>query len=275
MSGITYDDPEVSGRLWSDQESEKVEEIKTAYSITMAKTNHGFSLYVVNIGENISSSILEHGTWDLDATNWLTKNVNESDTCLDIGMNVGYFTELMARKSGVFGRVFSFEANKELVNVYEKTIVESENDYEVTAAINLFDIGLSNETKEAYIFIPNASIDPESEKDQDLTQEGVLSLPVMLDNINNILDEITIEEIDIIRVDLKVNEEDVWDTLEKPLASSRAVMINFYNNISESFLEKILKDFNMFKIESDKEIAISSISKEINDEYVTVILRKK
>lgn len=256
MSGITYDNPEISGKLWSDKESEEVEKVETIYPITMAKTNYGFSLYVVDGDEHVGTCISKWGNWEPEATNWLIKNVQEADTCLDIGMNIGYFTEIMARATGPFGRVFSFEANKELVNVYEKTILESDNDYESTGSINLFDIGLSDETKEAYILIPNTNIGGAQVRDEDSQVEGMTSLPVMLDKIENVLDEIAIEEIDIIKMDIEGHEEKVWDTLEKPLKSCRAAIVELAPYHSEEFLNKVSSQFNMFKLVNDEEVAI-------------------
>jgi len=275
MSSIAHDNPEISGRLWSDKESEEVEKVETIYPITMAKTNYGFSLYVVDGDEHVGGNIQKLGFWEPETTNWLIKNVQETDTCLDIGMNIGYFTEIMARATGPYGRVFSFEANKELVNVYEKTILESDNDYESTGAINLFDIGLSNETKEAFILIPNTNIGGAGITDEDSTVDGMTSLPVMLDNINNIIDEITIEEIDIIKMDVEGHEEKIRDTLERPLKSCRAAIVELGPYHSEEFLNKVSSQFNMYRLVNDEEMEI--VVGDIIDapHHMNVVLRHK
>lgn len=275
MSGITYDDPEVSGRLWSDKEPEEMEKVETIYPITMAKTNHGFSLYVVDGDDHVGHNIKTLGYWEPETTTWLMKNLKEADTCLDIGMNIGYFTEIMARAVGPYGRVFSFEANRELVNVYEKTIIESDNDYESTGAINLFDIGLSDETKEAYILVPNTNIGGAGIKDEDESHDGMTSLPVMLDRIDNILDEITIDEIDIIKMDIEGYEEKIWDTLERPLKSCRAAIVELGPYHSEEFLNKVSSQFNMFKLVNDEEIDISVEDIRSAPHHLNVVLRPR
>ena len=275
MSGITYDNPEISGRLWSDKESEEVEKVETIYSITMASTNYGFSLYVIDGDEHVGHNIQTLGYWEPETTNWLMNNINEADTCLDIGMNIGYFTEIMARKVGPYGRVFSFEANKELVNVYEKTIIESENDYESTGAINLFDIGLSDETREAYIMVPNKNIGGAGITDESDSPEGMTSLPVMLDRIDNILDEITIDEIDIIKMDVEGHEEKIWDTLERPLRSCRAAIIELGPYHSEEFLNKVSSQFNMFKLVNDQEVSIVVQDITSAPHHLNIVLRPK
>mgnify|MGYP000968834572 CR=1 FL=1 len=190
-------------------------------------------------------------------------------------MNIGYFTEIMARAVGPFGRVFSFEANRELVNVYEKTIIESDNDYETTGAINLFDIGLSDETKEAFILVPRSNLGGAGISDEDSVVDGMNSLPVMLDRIENVLDEITIEEIDIIKMDIEGHEEKVWDTLEKPLKSCRAAIVELGPYHSEEFLNKVSSQFNMYRLVNDEEMEIVVGDITSAPHHMNVVLRHK
>jgi FkbM family methyltransferase len=275
MSSVPYDHPEISGRVWSDQESEKVEEITTIYPITMTKTNYGFSLYTIDGDDHVGGNLRRLGFWEPETTNWLLNNVQEADTCLDIGMNIGYFTEIMARKVGPFGRVFSFEANKELVNVYEKTINESDNDYEAIGSINLFDIGLSNETQEAYLRFPNNNYGGAGIEYEKQVFDGYITLPVFLDRIDNILDDISINEIDIIKMDVEGHEEKIWDTLEKPLKSCRAAIVELGPYHSEEFLNKVSSQFNMFKLVYDQEVAIGISDIKDAPSHLNIVLRPK
>jgi hypothetical protein len=139
----------------------------------------------------------------------------------------------------------------------------------------LFDIGLSNETKEAFILIPNTNIGGAGITDEDSTVDGMTSLPVMLDNINNIIDEITIDEIDIIKMDVEGHEEKIWDTLERPLKSCRAAIVELGPYHSEEFLNKVSSQFNMYRLVNDEEMEI--IVGDIIDapHHMNVVLRHK
>jgi hypothetical protein len=101
------------------------------------------------------------------------------------------------------------------------------------------------------------------------------SLPVMLDRIDNILDEITIDEVDIIKMDIEGHEEKVWETLERPLKTCRAAIVELGPYHSEEFLNKVSSQFNMFKLVDDEEVAI--VVEDITNapHHLNVVLRPK
>lgn len=277
MSSESYDNPEVSGTVWPDQESAQMEPIvNPKYPIQLSKTIHGFSLYTIDGDEHVSFNIRDKGFWEPDVTHWLYKNVQEADTCLDIGSNIGYFTEIMARKSGPYGRVYAFEANPNLIDVYEKTLADSENDYESAAMVYLFPIGLSDESREAYIFVPKANIGGAGIKyDEEDPLDGYESVPVVLDVITDILDDIVVEEIDIIKMDIEGHEEKVWPTLKPILKNVRALIVELGPYHSKDFLDSITNDFDMFKLEDLEEKPLTV--QEILDapHHINTVLRKK
>jgi FkbM family methyltransferase len=277
MSSESHDNPEVSGAVWTDQESAQVEQVvEPAYPITLAKTVHGFSLFTVDGDEHVGHNLREKGFWEPDVTHWLYQNIKDADTCLDIGSNVGYFTEIMARKAGSYGRVYAFEANPNLVDVYEKTLVDAGNDYESVGMIYLFPIGLSDESREAYIFVPKANIGGAGVTyDESDPLDGYESVPVVLDLITNIIDEIVIEEIDIIKMDVEGHEEKIWPTLKPVLKNVRALIVELGPYHSRDFLEEVSKDFDMFKLENFDEVPITVEDILSAPAHINTVLRKK
>lgn len=276
MSSEPHDNPEVSGAVWPDQESASMEkEISTKYPVTLVDTVHGFKMFVVDGDEHVSQNIRDKGFWEPDVTHWLRQNVKEAYTCLDIGSNIGYFTELMARISGPYGRVYSFEANSNLVDVYEKTITESGNDYEDAAVIHLFPIGLSNESREAYIMVPKSNIGGAGiQYENSDPLDNYESEPVVLEVISNLLEEIVLEEIDLIKMDVEGHEEKIWPTLKPLFTNIKAMVVELGNYHSREFLEEIAKDFNMFKLENFDEVPISVEDILAAPAFINTVLRK-
>lgn len=276
MSSESYDNPEVSGTIWPDQESASMEkEIATKYPVTLVDTIHGFKMYVIDGDEHVSQNIKEKGFWEPDVTHWLRKNVGDGYTCLDIGSNIGYFTELMARLAGPYGRVFAFEANTNLVDVYEKTLAESGNKYEEAGVIHLFPIGLSDESRDAYIFVPRSNIGGAGiQTDQPDPLDNYESEPVVLEVISNVLDEIVLEEIDLIKMDVEGHEDKIWPTLKQVFPNVKAMVVELGNYHSREFLEEVAKDFDMFKLENFDEIPITVDDILAAPAFINTVLRK-
>lgn len=89
--------------------------------------------------------------WDDELTNFMIQNIKPGWKCLDIGSNIGYFSEVMARLAGPTGEVVAFEPIKRLVDAYEEG--RSLNDYSNSAPITVHNFGLSNENKSGYVRI--------------------------------------------------------------------------------------------------------------------------
>jgi FkbM family methyltransferase len=73
-------------------------------------TSFGFSL-LVELGDYSSALILRDGVFEIPETDLVTRLVRPSDTCIDGGCHLGYYTCLMAKLAGPNGRVYAFDAN--------------------------------------------------------------------------------------------------------------------------------------------------------------------
>lgn len=72
------------------------------------------SLLRIRLPELISNSIWFKGLFDIVSTETIWRLLDEGDTALDVGANIGYMTSLMAARVGKNGKVISFEPHPEL-----------------------------------------------------------------------------------------------------------------------------------------------------------------
>lgn len=83
------------------------------------KKINGYNLYL-NITE-YTSWLIYFTKYEEQEVRFVKKNLNNSDNCLDIGSNIGFFTILFASLSKK-GLVYSFEADKENFDKLSKNI---------------------------------------------------------------------------------------------------------------------------------------------------------
>ena len=98
-----------------------------------ADTRFGFRLRVNLADANVSRDILRHEfePWE---TKFVLDTVREGDTVLDIGANLGFYTNLLAHRVGAPGRVHAFEALPYLCESVRASV--SENHFEDRVTIH-------------------------------------------------------------------------------------------------------------------------------------------
>jgi len=120
----------------------KTERITTE-SITFSKVLNSFYVYTGDQTDKyVQATCREQGYWDKELTEWMIRNIQPGWVCLDIGANIFYFTEVMARRVGPSGRVLAFEPIERLCKSY--TVATILNDYSNVGQIDVFNIALSN-----------------------------------------------------------------------------------------------------------------------------------
>lgn len=115
----------------------------SAGSITFSKALDSFYVYTGDVRDRyVQATCKNNGYWDMELTQWMISNIQPGWVCLDVGANIFYFTEVMARTAGESGRVLSFEPISRLCKSYEAA--RSLNDYSGVAPVDVFNIALSN-----------------------------------------------------------------------------------------------------------------------------------
>lgn len=74
----------------------------------MARTRFGTVLDVTST-HLTSQFVYLFGAWEPHLTHWLTRRIRPSDTGIDVGANIGYFTPLAAHLTGPAGHVVAIE----------------------------------------------------------------------------------------------------------------------------------------------------------------------
>lgn len=224
------------------------------YSTELVNTIHGFNMFVIGGDFHVGHNIKNNGSWEPETVAWMTNNIKPGYSCLDIGSNIGFFTELMARLSGSGGVVHAFEPNVELVDVYMKTRTEAGNSYDNVADIMVYPFGLSTVEDTLSLLVPNENIGGAALTSDNDIMDGYHSMTVRTKNINDLLSDNELNSVDIIKIDIEGYEPFVWKTLYKALKNAKGILIELGPYHPREFLEEIFRDYQMYALNGDGEV---------------------
>lgn len=80
-------------------------------------------LYLHPYDRELSEKLVLNKNWQKFEIEIILKNINEGDTVLDIGANIGYYTIYIARKVGKNGKVFCFEPDPVNCSFLKKSVI--------------------------------------------------------------------------------------------------------------------------------------------------------
>jgi len=93
-------------------------------SIALTRTVHGDKIYVDTEDTVCSPHVLLDGNWEGWISGFLRAyGVRPGDCCADVGAHIGWYTLLFARIAGPSGKVHSFEPNRRLCRLLERTLM--------------------------------------------------------------------------------------------------------------------------------------------------------
>lgn len=207
----------------------------------------------------------DYGVWDSDLTHWMIHNIKPGWVCLDIGANIGYFTELMASLSGPEGKVLSFEPNKRLVQKYlESTLI---NDQTNSSDIKIFDCGLSNKDEVVELVIPHNNIGAANLFNLDYAGPCIKEL-VRMRRLDSVYDG----KIDFIKIDIEGHEEQAWEGFPQSAIDCPLIVAELGPYHSDEFLSKLEDLYDMTDL-LGKPINKETI-KNVTD-FINAVLRRK
>lgn len=220
----------------------------------------------------IQKICIENGFYDRPFTNWLMKNIKPGWTCLDIGSNIGYVTEVLSRIVGPSGNVISFEPLVDLVEKYKDA--SKLNDYSNCSPITMYPYGLSNVNAKQKIEVFMDNIAKSS-----IRGDGFIPNPEsgnILKEVETVrLDSVYSGKVDFMKIDVEGHEPEVWEGLTENAKNCTLILIELGQWHPIGFLEYLYKNYKMYSID-EKEITISDIMDlKDEDKNMDVVLRKR
>tara|TARA_R110002072_G_scaffold64203_3_gene159419 strand:- start:31086 stop:32012 length:927 start_codon:yes stop_codon:yes gene_type:complete len=205
------------------------------------------SPFELKSSDDIGRTIFHLGFYELSLSELIWRAIEKSDSFIDVGTNIGYFTSLALANKNFNGKVTSFEPHPELIKAAKKNI-----DFTNKAnRVDLLEYALSDQDGEATLFIP---VDMEN-------NNGLASLERPEDAIGSEiqvqvkrLDDLVSNDIKhIIKIDTEGHEASVLKGATKLLESGSLEVIFFEEHASPDEAEtfKILKeyDYNILRID--------------------------
>ncbi|MBD1873990.1 FkbM family methyltransferase [Nodosilinea sp. FACHB-131] len=203
-------------------------------------------------GEVIGRSISAMGIYDLCVSETLWRIIDEGETCVDVGANIGYMTSLMAHRVGLRGKVIAFEPHP---TIYQRLSnnVRSWSTEKNWTQIETSSLAISEQLGQAQLFIPTnfdlnqgtASLMLSSDEVDCSTGQ---QLVVETDTLDNLFNSLTIE---LLKIDVEGHEINVLSGAEKLLGENRIRDIIFeehraYPNPVSEFLKE--KGYSVYRV---------------------------
>jgi FkbM family methyltransferase len=172
----------------------------------------------------LAPSLLLHGLWEPEVTDWLTSTLKPGDVFVDIGANVGYFSLLAAKLVGTQGGVVAVEAHPRMAELLRRNIIANR-----VGAVSWHRAAWSHPELLTFHMRVNfaansstGSLDPASLADlgdsEELTE--VQGVPV-----DDLLDQM--HRVDVIKIDVEGAETRVMRGLTRTIATNPEVTVMF------------------------------------------------
>lgn len=229
--------------------------------------------YVYTGDENdsfVQRSCQIHAGWDLELTTWMFNNIKPGWVCLDIGANIGYFTEIMARLVGPSGKVLSFEPIKYLV---DKAIqAELLNDYSSSSSIERFPVALSDKDGESHIYIWDSNVGASTVVDGDMPENylqwGTYNKELIK---TNRLESIYTDRVDFIKIDVENHEKLVFDGFGSNARACPLIVAELGNQQPIEFLTELHENYRMSTLSG----SIVTVNEIMEHSIINILLEKK
>ena len=243
----------------------------SAESLTFSKALDSFYVYT---GDNkdryVQATCKSNGYWDMELTQWMISNIKPGWTCLDIGANIFYFTEVMARATGTSGRVLSFEPITRLCRSYEAA--RALNDYSEVGQIDVFNIALSNKKDNLILNIweeniGGSGIVNEHQVGNHGQHGNFYTEEIYSDTLNSLYDG----KIDFIKMDIEGHERFAFEGFSKAAWECPLLVVELGSGQPDEFLIELNDKYTMEFLNGEA----ASFERIKQHNVVNVLLRRK
>jgi len=173
------------------------------------RTRYG-DLFWLNKSSCIDECIINAGIYEKESIRIINRFVKPGDIVLDVGANIGYYSVLLSKLVGQFGRVYAFEPTDNFCKILQLNIGANN-----LQNVEIVKMGLSNKIQELEIKIGNSSATLHSQADDDFLSKELIKLT----SLDKFIVQNPLEKIDFIKLDIDGHEplffEGASNTLNK------------------------------------------------------------
>lgn len=205
------------------------------------------SRFELKSNDDIGRSIYHLGFYELSLSELIWRAIEKTDSFIDVGTNIGYFTSLALANTNFSGPVISFEPHPELYQAADKNIERTGNSSRVT----FHEYALSDQDGEATLFIPLEMETNNGLASLEKPEEGVGSeIKVAIKRLDDLIDQ---NKKFVIKIDTEGHEAGVLKGATQALTSGALEVVFFEEhakpNEAETF--SILKnhDYEIYRID--------------------------
>lgn len=243
----------------------------------LAKIIDDIYLYTDKNEQSVGRWLANDGFWESWITSWFTRNIKPGFVCIDIGSNYGYYTRIMEKLSGPNGHVHAIDANRNLIELLNKSILDypvEEGSGVLTHAVAISDVEGKSILKIPTRYLGGSSIVyytndlpsniPHEEWDKDMEVDTVL--------LDNVIDG----HVDLIKIDIEGAEHLAWRGMQNVVEKTDVIVMEIGNYLPKEFIDELYSRFTIAIIENDgydREISREEFNK-LND-LIMGVLRKK
>jgi FkbM family methyltransferase len=217
----------------------------TPESITFSKVLNSFYVYTGDVTDRyVQATCRDQGYWDKELTEWMIGNIQPGWTCLDIGANIFYFTEVMARRVGASGRVLAFEPIERLCKSY--TVATILNDYSSAGQIDVFNIALSNKKDKMVLNIWEENIGGSGIVHEHQSGNHGQHGNFYTEEINaDTLDSTYTGKIDFMKIDVEGHERFVFEGFSEEARKCPLLVVELGSGQPDEFLVELNDKYTM------------------------------
>lgn len=211
-----------------------------------SKVLNSFYLDTSDESDNyVQKECREKGQWEPLVTVWMMKNIKKDWVCLDIGANIFYYTEVLARLVGTKGKVISFEPLPFLVEKYKKA--QKYNEYSNSAPIEIKNYALSDKKQKFNMLVPKVNIGGSNIIFNNTVRmyDGGYHLQE-IDSTD--LASIYSGHIDFMKIDIEGHEPIAWQGFSESAKNCPLILLELSNQHPKDFIDFIFREYHVSDI---------------------------
>lgn len=191
----------------------------------------------------IGRALRTKGIWEPEVTRWLVNNIIPGSTCLDIGMNNGYYTELLAYLAGPDGQVISFEPRHDAIDRYLDAM--QMNNYDDNADTEIHEIALSDHDGRASIRTLSSNEGASTLNDRFhfnvSPMDRVTTSSVKVSRLDSVLDV----HVDFIKIDIEGSEPKAFAGFGPNVRQCPQIITELHPSHSPEFMDFLLDEYHV------------------------------